>query len=353
MITLITGQPGNGKTLYALDMIAALAKKDNRPVYQFGIKECKLPWQLIEPEKWFDAPPGSIVVIDECQEIFRSRTLGKEPPEFVKKLETHRHMGIDLFMITQHPMLADTALRRLSGRHLHVIRKWGTQSATVHEWASVKDNCDKTAGRVDSIKHAYKYNREVFNWYKSAELHTVKRSIPARVYMLGVMALLVAGIVYGVGHWMIGKTTKPVPEALAGIGKASLPGAPVAAPGAAAGASKVIDPIQDAKDFIFQHTARVSGVPATAPRYDQLTVATVVPVPAACVSMGKRCQCFSQQGTRLETKESMCLEIVAHGFFEDFERGKPGASSPVLASQPAVSGAAVVVPSHTALSVRS
>ena len=29
----------------------------------------------------------------------------------------------------------------------------------------------------------YKYNKEVYNWYKSAEQHTVKRNIPKRVYL--------------------------------------------------------------------------------------------------------------------------------------------------------------------------
>ena len=65
MIELITGTPGSGKTLYAISQIKAKSEKENRPVYYSGIADLTLGWTEIDPEKWFDAPPNSIVVIDE------------------------------------------------------------------------------------------------------------------------------------------------------------------------------------------------------------------------------------------------------------------------------------------------
>jgi len=51
MITLITGLPGNGKTLYTISFVKALAEKENRPVFYSGITDLALDWTEIEPEK--------------------------------------------------------------------------------------------------------------------------------------------------------------------------------------------------------------------------------------------------------------------------------------------------------------
>ena len=49
MITLITGLPGNGKTLYALQYVADLAKRENRPVWYHNITglSAELGWHAI------------------------------------------------------------------------------------------------------------------------------------------------------------------------------------------------------------------------------------------------------------------------------------------------------------------
>lgn len=108
MLYLITGVPGSGKTL---KMISDLMTRDdlkNRPLYLDGIPE--VDGQIIPnlpiPEgetmqtwhKW--APTGAILVIDECQRVFRPRPSGSKVPDYVAELETHRHKGIDIFIDT-------------------------------------------------------------------------------------------------------------------------------------------------------------------------------------------------------------------------------------------------------------
>ena len=173
MIELITGLPGNGKTLLAISEVKAQAERENRPVFYHGIPELNIPgWELLEdPREWAKVPPRSIVLLDEAQKTFRNRSLGSVPPVYVTELETHRHLGIDLVMITQHPSLIDPAVRRLSGRHRHVIRIWGMEASTVHKWDAVKDNCDKQ--RADSEKTKWSFDKRVYGLYKSAEVQTV------------------------------------------------------------------------------------------------------------------------------------------------------------------------------------
>lgn len=334
MISLVTGLPGNGKTLYALSYVKAWAEKDQRPVFYSGIADLVLPWTECKAEEWFDCPPNSIIVIDECQRIFRPRANTREVPKYVSELETHRHKGLDLVLITQHPALADSSLRRLAGRHLHVVRKWGTESATIHEWPSVKDQCDKNAGRKDSIKHHWKFDKKAFGFYKSAEVHTVKRNIPMRVIMLFILPLILIAAGWFMFHWWKGKL-HPVADTVPAVMSVQSGQA-----GAVVKAS-YLDPVGDAKKFVFEQTARVKGLPQTAPRYDDMTKATSVPVPAACVSDKKRCLCFTQQATPLNVNDVLCRDIVARGYYLDFEPN--GTNGKMSGAVPGVSSAGAVL----------
>src|SRR3990167_5397468 len=143
MMTLVTGLPGACKTLHTLVHVKAEADKEKRRVYYSGIKNLALDWIEHDPKKWFELPARSIMVIDECQDLFPSRASGASLPEYISRLAKHRHGGVDLVFITQHPMMVDPYIRRLSNRHLHMVRIAGLEASTVHEWASVKENCDK------------------------------------------------------------------------------------------------------------------------------------------------------------------------------------------------------------------
>lgn len=317
MIDLITGLPGNSKTLFTISFVREWAARENRPVFYSGIPELKLDWQQIEPEKWMDVPPKSIVVIDEAQRIFRNRSLGAQPPKHVTDLETHRHLGIDLVFITQHPSLIDPAIRRLAGRHRHMVRVWGMEMSTIHKWDSVKDNCDKPASRHDSEKTKWSFDKSIYKLYKSADEHTMKRSIPMRAKLLLLVPPILIGCVYAVYSLTVGKHQKPVVEQAVApaAGGAGVP----EPPGQQSRREAKFDPVEDMKRYVQMSTPRVEGLAQTAPKYDELTKPTRVPVPAACIQVADKCRCFSQQGTSLDVKYSMCIEFARNGFFQEFD----------------------------------
>jgi zona occludens toxin len=305
VISLITGLPGNGKTLYALTWLRDRAMKEGRQVYYSGIKDLLIPgWIEIEnPEQWASVPTNSIVVVDEAQRIFRPRMHGSKVPDFVAALETHRHLGIDLVFITQHPMLVDSNVRRLVGQHFHVIRKFGTHFATIHEWGKVKETCDKN--RDDSVRHDWRYPKDVFALYKSAEVHTHKRRVPFKVIALLCMPLVIGALVWWA--W-----TRIDPNRNADKMGGQLAG--VSATGAAPIGGGRGGPMT-AEQYVEQFTPRVAGLAYTAPIYDQVTAPVEAPYPAACVRMGTRCTCYTQQGTVLVVPADMCQQIVERGFF--------------------------------------
>lgn len=324
MITLITGQPGAGKTLYSLCRIKTEAEREARTVYYNGINECKLPWVLLDdPEKWHELPTGAIIVIDECQRVFRPRAFSGAVPKYVSELETHRHKGFDIYLTTQHPMLVDTNIRRLIGKHFHVQRSFGRQKAVIHEFQNLKDNPDKN--RADSIRHDFGFPKEAFGWYKSAEQHTHKRNIPMRLWFLLAVPILLAGIVYGLYSTWFGPKifgSKPKEE-VAKVLAATTPsaGVPTAIP-ASSSAPKAISP----GDYADARQPRVAGLAYTAPIYDELTKPQRVPTPSACGRIGARCSCFTNQATALDMPDAICNQIVNRGYFDEFgDQARPEA----------------------------
>jgi zona occludens toxin len=310
-IRLHTGLPGHGKTLMTLDKVNEWATREGREVYYSGIKDLKLSWQEIDPKEWKKCPPNSIIVIDEAQYTF-GKTAKSEDVPHIADLTVHRHGGIDIVLITQHPMLLDPFVRRLIDKHVHVVRRWGSQAATLHEWVAVRTNCELPAGRKDSSKTPYKYPKKVYELYKSAETHTVKRAIPKQFFQLGAIVLIVGGLVWYVWNDMHKRATKPDVAAMGEV--------PKSAGGVAGVAAAVLNPQADAERYVYEHTPRVVGLPFTAPRYDEITKPTTAPIPSSCIKLpDDRCWCWSQQGTRLAVDGAVCRQIVAEGFFRDFD----------------------------------
>lgn len=322
-IVLVTGLPGHGKTLFTIARWRDEAASSGRSVFYDGIKDLALPWQPWEPQKWEELPPNSIMVIDEAQRLFPVRGRG-QPPEWIEKLAMHRHLGLDFVLITQNPMLIDSFVRRLCDRHFHVIRKFGTHRATVHEFANgVKESV--ATSREGSIRHEWKYPADVFNLYKSAEVHTVKRRVPMRVYILLALPFLLLGIV-----WFIYQRLNP-------SAAAERSGAPPA------GQPGVVRPVVqqaagEVDDYFERQRPRVKGLAFTAKAYDELTKPVSVPYPAACISSSTRCLCYSDQATALDMSEDMCRTFVERGFFVAWKNED---SAPLAAAtRPAAAGPA-------------
>jgi zona occludens toxin len=351
MITLGTGLPGNGKTLFMLWYLAAKAKKENREVFYHNVKGLDVqkvgPWQPFDPEKWMELPHGAMVLIDECQEVFRKLPNGSKPPAHYEALATHRHKGLDIFLITQHPTLIDNFVRRLVGQHFHSVRKFGLQRSTVYEWSSAQAAPELVSTQKSAVTLKWKYPKEVFTWYKSAEVHTVKRAIPAKLILavVGVVAFV------GFGYWVLDRyqhryDKKEVAAVAPGaVAPVAIPGAVGVAPGLA---HAPVDPVADLKEYVWKGTPRVAGLQETAPKYDALTVPVRVPIPAMCIQKGSvrnasemSCKCWSQQATPMDVPFNMCIEFARNGFFREFDADKDqqqvaraDASEKVLSNRP-------------------
>lgn len=315
MLTIITGQPGNGKSLYTIAFVEAKRQAESRPVFYHGIPELSLPWsQLEDTTKWHECPEKSIIVIDEVQKVMPPRPSSSKPPQHVSELETHRHKGFDLFFMTQDPSLVDNHLKKLAGEHIHLVRQWGRQKADLYKMQKVQDPTNANLKRA--LHSTFPYPKRVFEWYKSADAHTHKKSIPRKYYLLFALPVMVvlALVVGGYMLWRVSHPAGAAPKVATAGGVPGLPGVP-GAPGVQGTRAVPVT----AAEYMASYTPRVAGLQYTAPAYDELTKPTRVPVPAACVRIRGECECWTQQGTRLETTVQICDQVVKRGFFEAFE----------------------------------
>lgn len=331
-IFLVTGAPGHGKTQWSLYhlMKEFNATEPKREVYYHGIPDLNLPWTKLDDPKELDAvPDGAIIVLDECQKVYRTRGTGSAVPAHVSYLETHRHRGHDLFLITQHPLLIDGNVRRLVDTHYHVQRPFGMERTYVHRFPQVNERPDRQ--RAGSIKTAWKFSSEVQSWYKSAEVHTVKRSIPGRVwFLLSVPVILfVLGYVATIYLDKVATGGKGKPAEAVELRPASASAAPPKPPGGFP------------TDVLALHQPRIEGLAYTAPVYDVVNQVAVAPKPSACVASAHRCVCYTVQATRLDVPDSICRDIARNGYFDPSLMPSPAQAPALPAPAPAPAPASV------------
>ncbi|MCG3075650.1 zonular occludens toxin domain-containing protein [Pseudomonas aeruginosa] len=314
MLYLRTGLPGAGKTLNAIreidiehqpdpdDPTKRLHKDPDNPdlpprtIYYYGIPDMKLDrlkskWVEFEtPEEWFNLPDGSVIVIDEAQRVFGNDGT-RARPEKVTRFETHRHQGLDIHLITQHPSLLCTPVRKLVGKHINFIRPYGREKGIFrHEYEFCIDNPE----RRSNFKQAQEEKVTLDKAYFAA----LARSQAAEAS---------AGVLPGAGN------------------------AVQAAPRASSGPKST-------DEFLGDMSPRVPDLVASAPRYDDLNKPRDFPRPVCAASsdpnlIGKAperriplgtyngrvmvCQCYTQQVTRMHTTFEFCMDVVNNGYFDD------------------------------------
>jgi zona occludens toxin len=202
MLTLITGVPGSGKTAYVVDQL--LDQVGKRIIFSDGIKGLEIPHEKVphidewvehkktesgaDEYEWLAFPPNSLIVIDECQRLFRPRHSTAKVPPVVAGFETHRHAGLDFWLLTQDSSFLDPNVRKLLDRHIHIQDSW--LGRFTYTW--LKEGDPKSKSSLDSAsRKKYVIPKRAFDKYKSAEVHTEKKKPIPLVLPLGLLALLI------------------------------------------------------------------------------------------------------------------------------------------------------------------
>ena len=222
MIELYEGVPGSGKSyncvkdkflpwlrhgrrLYVyidgiyLDRLAAFEGKDEADLHK-QITCWAEPSDVLSG--LLSLAPGSAVIIDECQTLFRSQT--RVDPEVLRLLEVHRHYGLDLVLMCQDYRQMTQAVTRLvevttkfrrldrigiSNRYQGFVRGNPEETEVIRKWIG-------------------KYDPKVYAYYSSYAAAAVKEQRQMRsalgsvTVIAGVCGLALALWWFFWGNWL-------------------------------------------------------------------------------------------------------------------------------------------------------
>lgn len=332
MITLITGVPGSGKTLMAVSDLSKKVDKEwaGRKIFIHGIPELTIPTEPIpeghtiqDMHVWLKWPEnnGSIVVIDEAQNIFPPRSAGSKTPEIVEWLHVHRHSGVDIILITQMPGRIDKQVRDLVGAHYH-IHKTPLGVRMRYFWDYCENN--PKSGMKNARPEVYKFDKKAFGLYKSAEIHTKVKTPKSRVLWVIPAALIVFGITAYMGYSLLsglGSSEKADSENSSVSSFVDVPSddlkKTVKDKSVVAGQEMGgrIAPSQNKNLTEEMLKPKIEGMVESKPLYDQIRQVKQLEYPVACISGGETgCSCYSSQGTVIkEIDKKTCNDYVKNG----------------------------------------
>lgn len=330
MITLITGAPGAGKSAALVQLLSELA--EGRLVYVDGVPDLKIKhFDLPDVSKWPEAvPDGAAVVVDEVQRVWRPRGPGQKVPPDIAALETHRHRGLDFFLVTQQPRLVDANVRALVGRHVH-LRDLGFLGRWWYEWPECSESVQWKSA---PLKKRYVLPKKVFGLYKSASVHVKPiRSVPWMVAVMAIALVAVVWLAWSAYSSISGRMGDAPTVQVAG--SASRAGDPVI--GSNLSSARANSPPLTGAALALSFMPRLSTMPASAPVYDELRKARSMPVVVGGMCMNGRCRCLTQQGTDAGLSSDECRQWIDNPPFDPYREPVVQA---VAEKRPAADGAA-------------
>jgi hypothetical protein len=259
MIEMLEGVPGSGKSYYAVSERLLKWVRTGRRVYVYvdgfyldrlalfeGIELAVLEKQITlwlsgEDVKagLLDVEPGSAVLIDEVQTVFRSKD--KTDPQLLRWLETHRHRGIDLVLMCQQYGQVTLGVNRLveATTKFRRLDRFGLKN---RYQASVRGNPEELevirmfSGKYEPKLYAY------YSSYASASVRETARGgsmLKSPTLLVGILGLLVAVAWFAFGGWLSGvnpgpavtiATVPPPPPLHSAQGTQPVAGVPVVVP---------------------------------------------------------------------------------------------------------------------------
>lgn len=347
MMILISGQPGNGKTLRALALMleeyernreAAKAGKECPREFFANIKGVIFDWVLPIPDNdWRECPDGSYVVYDEAHSdgntvglehygrLFPSTGKpGESEDPRVRAMSTHRHRGFDLVFVTQWPSKVHHNLRSLVGKHIHMNRAMGLQRAGVLTWTRVQVDPYDERQREKAEEEIWPFPQDLFDKYQSATLHTAtyKFRVPKKVWQA--LSMLLVMVLVGWGLWVFVFKPSDDEDADTSANEVAAQGqAPLGAPGPpVAGGEREVQWVTVA-DYAKDHLPRFATMPWTAPIFDERHVTADPALLCMASSAGldgsgaysyeDQCTCMTEQGTRYDIADGECRRIARQG----------------------------------------
>ncbi len=258
-----------------------------RNVYYYNINELTLDcwFEFDHPKTWFDLPDNSIVVIDECQKQdagFGAMSHMKQQPPCITELETHRHRGFDIFLITQGPHLINSRIKPLVNVHFHLRRVHGWDKAKLYRSDGIIANPENKNNLKDLEVKWFKPDKDFYGVYSSATMHTVKKRLPkVFIYAFLVFIVLLYFIYKSYDLLYLQPKSDKVNQPATAFSLKDKQNSIIPNFNPSSNSRSNIDNFNP----LVAYKPRLDNIPDTAPAYDSLKKPKIVPKPN-CISSG-------------------------------------------------------------------
>lgn len=283
-------------------------------------------------------PVGSVIIVDEALEIYPPRAAAAKMPVHIEGLNTLRHFGLTLILITQNPVYLDPFVKGLISKHIHVDRK--QIGSRLYEWTSLQTSFNQHTFS-QAYSEVYKPDKRVFGLYKSSAKHIkFEKSISWYWYLFFICPILLGVALYFFYDKldaMSGKDDLRVSSAPAAVVAPPVASAPVSSfdgGGDFGGASVPAKEVVGGK--VGDYVPRVDSLPETKPIYDNLRVPVNMETVAGCVKTVDTCNCYTEQGTKVYASHKNCVYWAQNGVFQVYRRVDSGSGG--SGGGPAVGG---------------
>lgn len=180
MIRVIEATPGAGKTNIVVEW---LCKEVDRGFYDeiytsinglriVGVKSmsAQFDWRLLNPVNELTNlrdDKKRLVVYDEAQyeEAFMKENRKDNP--IGKDLSTHRHYGMDIWLITQSSSLLNSYVHANTGEHVFMYRPRKKKTVKVYWWSHIQKSLSKEAFKTADDEQTWRLNPSMFPLYVS------------------------------------------------------------------------------------------------------------------------------------------------------------------------------------------
>lgn len=277
------------------------------------IVELGLSWKSFDnPLEVHHLPAGSVIFIDEVQNIWPPRGGSTKPTEALKWMTKSRHGGSDLVFVSQDFRDVDQIIRRRIQAHIHLEFIGGD---ALHRYEHI-EGIETPADLAKAEKKKIRRDSNFYGVYLSAIKHTQKPKLDPQIKkgltMLGFVVVGLSVCAYGFYYFYSNSvvqasditTIDDLETAHSSVSGGTIPNSSM--------------PGQTSENYITRLLPSEESLPFSAPAYSRLTSEAFQYPELTCVVNYSSCSCFTQQMTRYAIDDNHCENIARYGYFDPF-----------------------------------
>ncbi|EKO3832920.1 hypothetical protein NTH52_003910 [Vibrio harveyi] len=303
------------KRLKQLQEALDVLEMEDSEIEAHHIEEMGLSWNSFDnPLEIHKLPAGSVIFVDEVQNIWAPRAGGTKPSDELKWMTKSRHGGTDLIFVSQDFRDVDQIIRRRIQSHVHLEFIGGN---ALHRYEHI-EGIETPADLAKAEKTKIIRDSNFYGVYLSSIKHTQNPKLDPQLKKAATMlAFCAVGFsVCAYGFYGFYQDNVPDSSEVSTVEESRFIETSI----------NSVDSIPESLGYITRFLPAEDSLPFSAPAYDRLTAEAIEYPTLTCVVSDSSCSCFTQQMTQYAISENHCENIARYGYFDPFTETNNGDS---------------------------